>query len=150
MPPIFKYCRAVKAILYSPPSNNTQRQQGEGSYVAIFWNINLAPSQSRDSILFSLHVGQSHWRQPLQALSPVLQRASELHLITSIYTSNHRLCKQKLLFVSPVTQQTCIVAHWLSLTPIQNLLFPKLWHSTSSFFCIPTYFKFLKLGKNET
>lgn len=69
--PLFTHCCAVKVALYSPSSNNAQRQHREGSYVATFWNINLASRQSRDSILFSLHMDQIQWRLHLYALCPV-------------------------------------------------------------------------------
>lgn len=36
MPPISAQGPAVKTVLYSPPSNKAQRQDREGSYVAIF------------------------------------------------------------------------------------------------------------------
>lgn len=36
MPPISTQCHVVKTVLYSPPSNKAQRQDREGSYVAIF------------------------------------------------------------------------------------------------------------------
>lgn len=44
---------------------------GKEVMLQYFWNINLAPSQSRDGILFSSHTGWIHWRLHLCASRPV-------------------------------------------------------------------------------
>lgn len=122
---------AVKVALYSPSSNNAQRQQREGSYVAIFWNINLTPAPSKDGIGFSWHTDYIHWQGHLWALCPVFLSGFWIlprHLNSHIQTS---IVQAKIMFVCLVTQPTCTTACWHIWLRLQNLLFPKLWHTIS-------------------
>lgn len=74
--------------------------------------------------------------------------ASESYVVTCIYTSKHRLCKQIALFVCPVTQPTCTIMCQLTLLPLRNSLSPQLGHSIPFFFFF--FFLSYSIHKNQT
>lgn len=140
--PIFTHCHAVKVLLYSPSSNNAQSNREKEVVLQYSETLILLPVDPGTASCFPDTWIRFTGRCTYRPSALFRWMAFESYLVTCIYTSKHRLCKQRSLFVCPVTQPACTIACMLTLLPFRNSLFPKSGHSISFL-----YFLLLTLHK---